>query len=61
MRNFITSIYVIRYYWVHQLKESEHVALMGEMRNAYKFFFLENLKGRDLSEGLGTEEKILLK
>jgi hypothetical protein len=22
---------------------------------------LENLKGRDLSEGLGTEEKILLK
>jgi hypothetical protein len=34
-----------------------HVARMGEVRNAYK---IENLKGRDYSEDLGVDCKIIL-
>jgi hypothetical protein len=32
----------------------------GEMRNAYKMF-LESLKGRDCSEDLGVDVRIILK
>jgi hypothetical protein len=37
----------------------EHVARMGEMRNT--MFWVEGLKGRDRSEDLGVDEKIILK
>jgi hypothetical protein len=33
---------------------------MGKMRNAYKFWF-ESLKGRDHSEDLGVDGRIILK
>jgi hypothetical protein len=39
----------------------EHVAHMGEMRNAYEIKILvENLKGRDKSKDLGIGGKIIL-
>jgi hypothetical protein len=37
----------------------EHVVWVGEMRNAYKS--LENLKGRDNSEGPNIDRRIILK
>jgi len=37
-----------------------HVACIGEIRNVYKIFWSENLKGRDHSEDLGTDYKIIL-
>jgi hypothetical protein len=34
---------------------------MGEMKNSYNFFFfLETLKGRDHSEDIGVDGKIML-
>jgi hypothetical protein len=39
----------------------ENIARMGEMRNEYSLFFLlEILKGRDHSEDLGIDGKIIL-
>jgi hypothetical protein len=37
-----------------------HIARMGEMRNAYKIWS-ECLKGRDRSEDLGADRRIILK
>jgi hypothetical protein len=37
-----------------------HVARMGEMRNTYKIL-VEILKGRDHSEDLGVDARIILK
>jgi hypothetical protein len=42
-----------------RLEWTGHVALMGEMRNAYEIF-VENLKGRDHQEDLGIDVKIIL-
>jgi hypothetical protein len=39
----------------------EHVARIGKMRNAYSFFFSENLKEGDHSEDIGLDGKIILK
>jgi len=36
-----------------------HLARMGEMKNTYKFW-LKNLKGRDHSEDLDVDRKIIL-
>jgi hypothetical protein len=36
-----------------------HIACMGGMRNAYKFW-LGNLKGRDHAEDLGIDGRIIL-
>jgi hypothetical protein len=33
---------------------------MGDMKNAYKIFLSKNLKGRDASEDLGVDRKIIL-
>jgi hypothetical protein len=34
---------------------------MGEMRNAYNFFFLKSLEGRNLLEGIGVDGRVILK
>jgi hypothetical protein len=39
---------------------AEHVACIGVMRNSYKFFWSENLKGRDHSEDLDVDGTIIL-
>jgi hypothetical protein len=41
------------YYKSRRMRWTGHVASMGEMRNAYKFW-LGNLKGRDHSEDFGV-------
>jgi hypothetical protein len=41
------------------MKWVEHVARMGEMRNAYNIF-VENLKGRDHSEDIGVDGTMIL-
>jgi hypothetical protein len=39
-----------------RMRWTGHAARMGEMRNTYK----ENLKGRDYSEDLGIDRRIIL-
>jgi len=41
------------------MRLTEHVARMGEMRNAYKTL-VGNLKGGDDSKNLGVDGKIIL-
>jgi hypothetical protein len=38
----------------------EYVTRMEEMRNAYRIVYKENLKGRDNSEDLDVDGKIIL-
>jgi hypothetical protein len=49
---------IIRVIKSRRMKWARHVACMGEMRNT--IFWLENLMGRDHSEDLGVERKIIL-
>jgi hypothetical protein len=43
-----------------RMRWAGHVASMQEMKNKYKFW-LESTKGRDRSEDLGLDERIILK
>jgi hypothetical protein len=43
-----------------RMRWAGHVARVGEMRNAFKISS-ENLKGRDHSEDLGVDGRIILK
>lgn len=38
-----------------------HIACLWQVRNAYKIFFFQNLKGRDNFGDIGGNEKIILK
>jgi hypothetical protein len=42
------------------MKRAEHVARIGEMRNAFKIL-VDNLKGRDHLEDLAVDGRIILK
>jgi hypothetical protein len=55
--NLHSSPYTIRMIRSKRISKAGHVARMGAMRNA----MLENLKGRDHSEDLGVDGRILLK
>jgi hypothetical protein len=48
---------VIKTRWV---KWAGHTARIGEMRNVYKNYVRKNLKGRDHSEDLGIDGRIIL-
>jgi hypothetical protein len=50
---------IIRVIKSRRMTLAGHVARVGEMRNAYNFW-LENLTGRDHSEDLGVDERIIL-
>jgi hypothetical protein len=51
---------MIRMIKSRRMKWAGHVALMGEMRNAYNIWF-ESLKVRDRSEDRGVVGRIILK
>jgi len=49
---------IVRVIKSRRMRWGGHVAHMGEMKYAYKF--VRKLKGRDHSENLGTDGKIIL-
>jgi hypothetical protein len=58
LHNLYTSPNIIRVIILRRMRWVEHEPHMGEVRNAY--VSLENLKGRDHSEYLGIDGKIIL-
>jgi hypothetical protein len=56
--NLYTSSDVIRMIKSKKMKWAGYVACMGEMVDT--IFYLENLKGRDHSEDLGVDGRIIL-
>jgi hypothetical protein len=59
LHNLYTSPIIIRMIKSRRTRWAKHVARMGEMRNAYNIF-LENVKGKDHSEDIGLDERIIL-
>jgi hypothetical protein len=59
LRNLEASPNVIRIIKSRRMIWAGHVARMGEIRNAYKVL-VENLKGRDHSEDVGIDGRIIL-
>jgi hypothetical protein len=55
LHNLYTSRHVIRVLKSRRMRWVGHVARIGEMINAYKFWS-ENLKGRDQLEDLGLDK-----
>jgi hypothetical protein len=53
------NAYIIRVIKPRKMNWAGNVARIGEIRNAYKIWS-ENLKGRDHSEDLGVDGRIIL-
>jgi hypothetical protein len=60
LHNLYSSPNIIRVIKSRRVRWVVHAAHMGEIRNAYSIFWLENLKGRDHSKDLGIYGKIIL-
>jgi hypothetical protein len=60
LHNLYASPNVTRVMKSRRMRWMEHVARVGEMRNENKMLIAENLKGRDQSEDLGVDGKIIL-
>jgi hypothetical protein len=43
-----------------KMRSVKYAARMGDTRNAYKIWF-QNLKGRDHSEDVGADDRMILK
>jgi hypothetical protein len=60
LHNLYSSPNILRMIKARKMKLVGHAALMGEMRNEYKIC-LQSLKGRDHSEHLDVDGKMILK
>jgi len=58
LHNLHASRNIIRVIKSRKMRVARHVGCMGEMRNAYDFLS-ENLKGRDDTEDLGEDGRIM--
>jgi hypothetical protein len=59
LHNLHSSPYIIWVIKSRRMRWDMHVARMGEMK-MHTIFWLENLKGKDHAENLGTEGRIIL-